>query len=143
MKVISKNLTPEKSTMLKWFLQCKVLQNHVITGTFGIPNRLCNIPVEDLGCLTYLLQNMAKIVQEEIANESKLVKVLLQLGTGGHLDRSSWSLNKAFGQSKCCYDGQWPLTSYFKPCKTTPTLRFFAGFQWNMLADSININNYN
>ena len=47
---------------------------------------------------------MAKIVQEEIANESKLVKVLLQLGTGGHLDRSS--LNKAFEPSKCCYDGQ-------------------------------------
>ena len=100
MKVISKNLTPEKSTTLKWFLQCKVLQNQVITDTFGIPNCLCNIPVEDLGCLTYLLQNMAKIVQEEIANESKLVKVLLQLGTGGHLDRSSWPLNKAFGQSQ-------------------------------------------
>ena len=39
-----------------------------------------------LGCLTYLLQNMAKNVQEEIANESKLVKVLLYLGTGGHSD---------------------------------------------------------
>ena len=30
---------------------------------------------------------MTKIVQEEIANESKLVKVLLHLGTGGHCDR--------------------------------------------------------
>ena len=27
--------------------------------------------------------------------------------------------------------------------KTTPILIFFAGFQWNMLGDSININNFN
>ena len=27
--------------------------------------------------------------------------------------------------------------------KTTPTLVFFAGFQWNMLEDSINVNNCN
>ena len=27
--------------------------------------------------------------------------------------------------------------------KTTPTLIFFAGFQWNMLGNSININNFN
>ena len=33
----------------------------------------------------------------------------------------------------------WP-----KLCpKTTPSLVFFAGFQWNMLVDSININNFN
>ena len=41
-------------------------------------------PVEDLGCLTCLLQSMAKIVQEEIATESKFVRLLLHLGIGSH-----------------------------------------------------------
>ena len=45
---------------------------------------------------------MAKIVQEEIANESKLVKVLLQLGIGSHCHR--WI--KLFDGLKRCYDGQ-------------------------------------
>ena len=65
-EVISKSLSFEKSTMLKqWFLWCGVLRNHVITDNFGVPNCLCNVPVEDLGCLTCLLQNMAVIVTDE------------------------------------------------------------------------------
>ena len=36
-------------------------------------------------------------------------------------------------------DLTWP-----KFCPTTrPTLIFFCGFQWNLLEDSININNFN
>ena len=46
-----------------------------------------NVPIEDLGCFTCLLRSMAKIVQEEIANESKLVKLLLHLGIGSHCNR--------------------------------------------------------
>ena len=65
-EVISKNLRFEKSTMLKlWFLWCGVLRNHVITENFGVPNCLRNVPVEDLGCLTCLLQNMAVIATDE------------------------------------------------------------------------------
>ena len=102
-EVLSKNFMSWKSTTLKqWFLRCCDLPNHVITENFGIPNRLCNVPVEDLGCLTCLLQSMAKIVQEEIENKSKLVKVLLHRGIGGHCDR--WM--KLFGCLKrCSYDG--------------------------------------
>ena len=58
-----------------------------MTDNFVIPNRLFNVPVKGLGHLICLLQNMAKIVQEEIANESKLAKVLLHLVTCGHCDR--------------------------------------------------------
>ena len=45
---------------------------------------MCNVPIEDLDCFTCLLRSMAKIVQEQIANESKLVKLLLHLGIGSH-----------------------------------------------------------
>ena len=107
--MIIKNITSLK----QWFLRCRVPRNHVITDNFVIPNCLCNVPVEDVSCLTCLLQNVAKIVQEGIANKSKLAKVLLHLGTGSHCDR--WI--KLFSGLRRCYGGQWPLTDrYFKCC---------------------------
>ena len=36
--------------------------SQVITDTFGSPKHLSNVPVVDLGCLSYLLQSMAKNV---------------------------------------------------------------------------------
>ena len=133
MEVISKTLTSEKSATFKqWFLQCRVLRNHVITGNSGIPNRLCSVPVEDLGCLTCLLQNMAKIVQEEIANESNLVKLLLHLGTGGHCD--CWI--KRFDGLGRCYDGQWPLTCRYFKCWSCNQLyhgEFRSGYYWFLI----------
>ena len=49
--------------MWKWSV--KTL-SQVITNNFGSPNHLCNIPIADLGCLTYLLQSKAKNVQENL-----------------------------------------------------------------------------
>ena len=40
---------------------------------------MSNVPMKDLGCLTCLLQSMANIVQEEVANESKLVSVVTSM----------------------------------------------------------------
>ena len=37
---------------------------------------MCNVPVVDLGCLTGLLQSMAKNVQEKVVKASKLLKVV-------------------------------------------------------------------
>ena len=62
---------------------------------------MCNVPIKDLDCFTCLLRSMAKIVQEEIANESKLVKLLLHLGIGSHCN--CWM--KLLSSLKCCYDG--------------------------------------
>ena len=77
---------------------------------FGIP---INVTIEDLDWWTCLLQIMAKIVQEEITNESKFVNVLLYLGTGFPCDH--W-MNLA-SNLKRCYDGHWPITGrFFKRC---------------------------
>ena len=117
--MIIKNITSLK----QWFLRCRVPRNHVITDNFVIPNCLCNVPVEDVSCLTCLLQNVAKIVQEGIANKSKLAKVLLHLGTGSHCDR--WI--KLFSGLRRCYGGQWPLTDrYFKCCNKKLFKRLFC-----------------
>lgn len=61
---------------------------------------MSNVPMEDLGCLTCLLQSMANIVQEEVANESKLVSVVTSIGSCC----DCWM--KLFGDLKRSYDGQ-------------------------------------
>ena len=60
-QVVSKNLKSLDIYDFKAvFLRCKFLRNQVITDNFASPGHLCNVSVVDLGCLTCLLQGMAK-----------------------------------------------------------------------------------
>ena len=58
-----------------WFVRCRFIWCYIVTDDHGILDCLCSMPVLDLIYLTCLLQNMAKILLEQVVyKEIKISK---------------------------------------------------------------------